>query len=669
MKVEERVLEYESNVSGERVAMSIDTSALAHIMSVLTDLYSDPELAVLREYATNALDAHVEAGVSRPIEVTLPTSLSPFVRIRDYGSGLDATDIREVFSRYGTSTKRDSDDVVGMLGLGCKSALSYADQFTFTGVKDGVRTEVLVSRDEDGSGTMSIVAEEATDEESGTEIVVPAKSSNRFEEKADDLFRFWTEGTVLVNGSAPTRIGSESGVWLSDSFLLTEETDTDYVVQGNVPYPVPDEYASSRRYGYGMRHRIVRFVDIGTVSFTPSREALQLTKRTKAFLEALHEERDRLVATECLRMIADAPTPGDAIRLQSECRRFAWKGTGIYQGREVPTSLDRTPRDPAGRDLRQDPKESPSKSLLVSGQTYGRKNGDRTWTTDFDIVAIFTGYDSKELTPTKREKIASYLETKGLPTRGKIVLVSALTPDERFWTTGIPVADWSIVDAIKIARESRPASFTDRPRGSYAALASGVWTDRLEAEDIADGTPLFYVHGNQRTISCHPAIREGMLPDGATVVALGANRIERFRRDFPRAKSLDIAAREIAEEWTKGLDAKSVRAYVVKRDTPNVSYLARLDADAISDPELARLVRIAETDTTKIEAGAKRFRGFLPESFAKGTDADSRDPFLSYPLLRSLLAHSYRGLKGLEEETIIYVNASYLARSKGAESV
>jgi hypothetical protein len=63
-------LQIESTVSGNRVAMTLDETALVHIMSVLTNLYSDPEKAIIREYATNAWDAHIEAGILRPIEIT-----------------------------------------------------------------------------------------------------------------------------------------------------------------------------------------------------------------------------------------------------------------------------------------------------------------------------------------------------------------------------------------------------------------------------------------------------------------------------------------------------------------------------------------------------------------------------------------------------------------------
>jgi hypothetical protein len=63
-----------------RKRMSFDENSLSHLMSILTDLYSDPALAVIREYSTNALDSHVEAGNTDPIEVILPSMLNPSLR-------------------------------------------------------------------------------------------------------------------------------------------------------------------------------------------------------------------------------------------------------------------------------------------------------------------------------------------------------------------------------------------------------------------------------------------------------------------------------------------------------------------------------------------------------------------------------------------------------------
>ena len=72
-----------STFEGESIEMSIDQNSLAHIMSVLTNLYSDPEMAVLREYSSNARDSHIASGNPDPIEVNLPTTLSPFLTIQD----------------------------------------------------------------------------------------------------------------------------------------------------------------------------------------------------------------------------------------------------------------------------------------------------------------------------------------------------------------------------------------------------------------------------------------------------------------------------------------------------------------------------------------------------------------------------------------------------------
>ena len=59
----------------------LDTSSTSCVTVIV-----DAATAVIREYATNAADAHVEAGISeRPIEVTLPSRLNLQFKIRDYG--------------------------------------------------------------------------------------------------------------------------------------------------------------------------------------------------------------------------------------------------------------------------------------------------------------------------------------------------------------------------------------------------------------------------------------------------------------------------------------------------------------------------------------------------------------------------------------------------------
>lgn len=654
MKVEERVLDVTTTLQGEKVGMTIDQSALAHIMSVLTDLYSDPELAVIREYSTNAFDAHVEAGQKRPIEVTLPSALSPFLKIKDYGVGLNAEDIREIYSRYGTSTKRDSNDVVGMLGLGCKSALTYTDQFTLTGVKDGMRVVVAVSRDEDGAGSMTIVESHPTDEPTGVEVTIPAKQGNRFEEKAAGFFRFWTKGTVLVNGVEPERI---DGLWIADDLLLTTKCDESMVVMGNVAYPMGES-------GYS-RYRLVAFVEIGDVHFTPSREALQMTPKTKATIKSLRERENKERDAALQKMIDEAPTYWDAIKIGSQARSFGLSKHPVYKGEEVPQLYSGLGKvvvvDPAPRYR--------SKGWSESSQVHA--HSDAVW---------IVNYDSDAFTPYKREKLNQWREKQSEEIKGAGVYVftrasapaghlpgvrthaadgtSTVGPPKSLakWIDPKRVVDWSDIKAEKIKREARAERSDGRPRGAYDVWVGSDRRPGTDAGSIDTSKPLFWYHGGQWSNPPGHSMLLAKHPD-ATVVCLAANRIEKFKRDFPMAKSCTDVVREEAKRFTDSITSDMLEAIVV-HGTRHHQFLRDLDPAKLDDPELAKAARIArrkgvEETLSKLKS-FKRVIGDLADPKYPKWD----NPLDKYPLIR------YMNYLNNTERThlYLYLNAAYAAR-------
>lgn len=76
----------------------------SHIFSILRDkLYSNKVLAVIREYSTNALDAHVLVGRSDlPVYVRVPAADGePNFIVRDYGPGLAEDDVYRIYVKYG----------------------------------------------------------------------------------------------------------------------------------------------------------------------------------------------------------------------------------------------------------------------------------------------------------------------------------------------------------------------------------------------------------------------------------------------------------------------------------------------------------------------------------------------------------------------------------------
>ena len=120
----------------------ITNQTKARILVSLSDkMYTRKELAAIREYSTNAADAHIVANKPiSDIQVTLPTTLHPSFKIRDFGSGLTQEQIANVYCIFGESTKRNSNEQNGMLGYGCKSGFSVSDSFFVTSWIDGYKT-------------------------------------------------------------------------------------------------------------------------------------------------------------------------------------------------------------------------------------------------------------------------------------------------------------------------------------------------------------------------------------------------------------------------------------------------------------------------------------------------------------------------------------------------
>lgn len=272
--------------------MGLDSHSLPHLMRVLTNLYSDPEMAVIREYSTNAYDSHVEAGkAGTPIHVSLPNVFSQEFVVRDFGVGMSEDEVFEIFGLYGASTKRESNDYVGQLGLGCKSALTLTNQFSLTAIKDGIKCVFSVHLDELGIGKITKLHEEVTDSGNGVEISVPIKEVNSFNRKAKRFYRFFSVLPNFVGGVAfPEEMVPEVIMEVEDGLkvikAVQDDEGKDYIIMGGVAYPFRHDSYYQRIVSGGT---IVIDAPIGSVDFTPSREELHMTTRTKEFIAAKYE--------------------------------------------------------------------------------------------------------------------------------------------------------------------------------------------------------------------------------------------------------------------------------------------------------------------------------------------------------------------------------------------
>ena len=110
---------------------------------------------------------------------------NPIFSIRDYGVGISDDDIRDVYASYGKSTKRETNDLTGCMGIGCKSGFAYADSFTIISIVSdpdsnlNIKSTYSAILDESNIGKIKrVIDPHATDEPTGIEIKIGVASND-----------------------------------------------------------------------------------------------------------------------------------------------------------------------------------------------------------------------------------------------------------------------------------------------------------------------------------------------------------------------------------------------------------------------------------------------------------------------------------------------------------
>lgn len=232
-KVSRGSLEKESllEAKAERVEMTLNTdSAVASglLIQRLTELYEDPVEASVRETISNALDAVEEShsGETAEVYITSPSKLNPVFIVRDNGVGMTYDDLKEIYSKYGASTKMDNMNQIGAYGLGAKAPLAYGTEFTVSSVKDRQKTTIIVAREE-LTNYIKIVDSVETDDPTGTTVSIPVSNYDisRFDSHVDKYKENPTDKDnikMFINEEEITKSGY---VQVTDEMVIYDEHD------------------------------------------------------------------------------------------------------------------------------------------------------------------------------------------------------------------------------------------------------------------------------------------------------------------------------------------------------------------------------------------------------------------------------------------------------------
>ena len=298
MKIAESTIQVQSSGVQSEAFFTVKQSNIGHIFGILRNqLYSNKPLAIIREYCTNAFDAHIDAGIpSRPIEVSFPTAFKNSLTIRDFGKGLSESEVYDIFVSYGESTKRGTNEQVGMLGLGSKSAFCYVNDFTITSYHNGTKSVYLAYIDETNIGKISKIAEEATSETGlAIDIVVKTIDLSQFRDVAGTFLAEFNPQPIVKNDDRVVNMLQQE---VENSFIInTEEyaihswgyNQKSCVRMGNVNYPfhiddlglASDEYKSVECF---RNLKVKLYAPIGSVVPSASRESLEMNTKTKQFI-------------------------------------------------------------------------------------------------------------------------------------------------------------------------------------------------------------------------------------------------------------------------------------------------------------------------------------------------------------------------------------------------
>ena len=322
------VIQSNYNLTSTNFAIRAEDSPI--IMEMMrSKIYSNKPAAVVREYTTNALDEHKLHNISRPVEIHAPTAQNPEFTVRDFGKGLTDQEVREIYVNYGCSTKRNTDDLTGGLGIGCKAGFAYGSQFSIISITKDDRGNThknayMAIIDESNTGTLKHV-ESIIDNtlDTGVQIGVGI-DTNDIQAFGKEIWNLWltciSKPTILnPNALGPIETIEETVEILEDKTLYRTYNRTDkfnshnkytsaVAVMGNIGYPINTYHLN------GLTHTEKSLIsdsnlhikfEISELNIASNREELEYNKETINNLET----RIKAVFSQITQSIIDQINP------------------------------------------------------------------------------------------------------------------------------------------------------------------------------------------------------------------------------------------------------------------------------------------------------------------------------------------------------------------------
>ena len=328
--------EYLGDVQENRVG--IDKSNIDFITTLLTsNLYSKPLESFLRETVANAYDSHVEAGTNEHILILIQDTnqyKTYRISIRDYGTGVSPERFDKIYKNIGSSTKRQSNDFIGMFGIGRFSCLSCADVAQITSYYNGKKYSYVMYKNGGGINIDQLSVIEG-DFKNGLEVSIEKYIYNH-NDLVNAIRKLCLFDRLHISYKGDNSVISSKVADFNDRKVTHFNTfsrcswlqDNNFFKVGNVIYDY-DKYWLNTRDG------LIIDLPMGSVDITPNREALQFTDFTNNNIKARIAD-----VKQELQDIVNSHINGN-MTLSEFCDSFVFSSSYVVTEKDEQISIDR----------------------------------------------------------------------------------------------------------------------------------------------------------------------------------------------------------------------------------------------------------------------------------------------------------------------------------------
>jgi hypothetical protein len=257
-------------------------------------------MAICREIMSNCLDAHREAKIPEtPFEIKIEHDNflikgSKTLMFRDFGLGMSPKKIKNVYTEYGTSDKRENNKLIGGFGLGSKSPFSYCDSFFVITRNEGTEYIYNAAIGADQKGDMLLISSKKSSDPSGTDIIVPIHNESdvyNFQNHILYYIKYWKTKPKLLNCNHVEANLKTTIVFEDENFLVLADSyvDSFYCLIDGIVYPLDHSKLSSKeyqdfrwinRYNYGCFVIFPKF-KTGDLALSANRETIYYDDESK----------------------------------------------------------------------------------------------------------------------------------------------------------------------------------------------------------------------------------------------------------------------------------------------------------------------------------------------------------------------------------------------------